>query len=47
MVVMTALQRGVVGKTGDLDTIPYRIGATPSKPLGTLQRINLGYSRSR
>ncbi len=39
MVVMTALQRGVVRENSVLNTVPYRINGHEIKD-GTLQRIN-------
>lgn len=40
MVVMTALQRGVVRENSVLNTIPYRINLPRNQRCGTLQRIN-------
>lgn len=40
MVVMTALQRGVVRENSVLNTVPYRINLPRNQRRGTLQRIN-------
>ncbi|VDY44301.1 penicillin-binding protein 3 [Salmonella enterica subsp. arizonae] len=40
MVVMTALQRGIVNENTVLNTVPYRINGHENQRRGALQRIN-------